>query len=59
MTKNQVRLQCQNKRCGETFPATREWQKFCSRKCRNDFHNARRQKLIELGRAAVKGEVKA
>ena len=55
MTKNQVRLQCQNKRCGETFLATREWQRFCSRKCRNDFHNARRQNLIELGRAAEKG----
>lgn len=34
--------------CGDSFEATRTWQKFCSDKCRNAFNNEKKSKDIAL-----------
>jgi hypothetical protein len=36
-TRKILQIRCGD--CGELFLPTRKWQKFCSEKCRNNFHN--------------------
>lgn len=43
-------VKCKNKNCSTEFEQKRDWQKFCSKECRNEYHatTAREgKKLIE------------
>lgn len=38
-------IKCQT--CQDEFEAKRAWSKFCSEKCRNTFHNGKRDIIIK------------
>ena len=44
----------ENPPCGRTFESSRSWQRFCSDKCRYDYHRAR---SIEHDRIALTTKV--
>lgn len=34
------RMTCLNAKCGKDFQPVKKWQRFCSNKCRDSYHNA-------------------
>ena len=49
-------LKCDNEACGRDFTVQDKTQRFCCSRCRSQYHNTERRRLMEIG-AAVRQTV--